>query len=407
MATILPFRALRARPDRAAEIAAPPYDVLSSDEAKALAARRPLSFLRVSKPEIELPPTLRADDPAVYACGAKNFRRLQEEGHLVRDVRPAFHLYRQEAHGHAQTGFVALASCAEVERGLVKRHEFTRPDKENDRMRHIETLGAQTGPAFLLFRDSPALSRILEKRALEKPEVDFVAEDGVRHTTWTVADPAALRAIEEGFHALPALYIADGHHRTAAAVRLWQKQPDRAAVAGFLAVLFPADTTRILAYNRFVLDRVGLSEEAFLDRIREVAEVADAASPIPRNAHEVCFRSSGRWRVLRWRAERIAREHEPVERLDVALLQKQVLAPILGIGDPRTSERIRFVGGIRGTAELEKLAAEHPEGVAFSMHPTSVADLMAIADRGQVMPPKSTWFEPKLRDGLFNHVFDG
>lgn len=406
MATVLPFRALRAVPERAARIAAPPYDVLSSSEARALAEGNPRSFLRVSKPEIELDPSTRADNPAVYARGAENLRRFESEGDLARDARPRFHLYRQEAHGHAQTGFVALASCAEVGQGIVKRHELTRPDKEDDRARHIEALGAQTGPAFLLFRSDPALLRILEERSAGKPDADFVADDGVRHSTWSVADAPAIRAIEEGFRRLPALYIADGHHRTAAAVRFWKKFPGRPSAAGFLAVIFPHDATRILAYNRFVLDRHGLTEDAFSARLRELADLVPAASPVPRGKHEICVFTGRRWLSLRWKDALVARETEPIEQLDVALLQKHVLAPLLGISDPRTSERIRFVGGIRGTAELEKLAVEHPGGVAFSLHPTSVADLLTIADRGQIMPPKSTWFEPKLRDGLFSHVLD-
>lgn len=407
MATVLPFRALRAVHEKSARIAAPPYDVLSSAEARSLAAGNPLSFLRVSKPEIELNPSARADVAAVYALGAKNLRRLQSEGHLVRDARPLFHLYRQEAHGHAQTGFVALASCAEVERGIVKRHELTRPDKEDDRARHIETLGAQTGPAFLLFRSDPDLLRILRESSAGKPEFDFVAEDKVRHSGWAIHDAAVIHAIEAGFRRLPALYIADGHHRTAAAVRLWKKRMELTSAAGFLAVIFPEDQTRILSYNRFVLDRHGLSEETLLARLHELAEMTPTSSAVPRGKHEVCIFTGARWLSLRWKDGLVAREKEPIDQLDVALLQKHVLAPLLGIADPRTSERIRFVGGIRGTAELEKLAAEHPGGVAFSLHPTSVADLMEIADRNQIMPPKSTWFEPKLRDGLFSHVLDG
>lgn len=406
MAVVQPFRALRALPSRAAEIAAPPYDVLSSEEARALAAHRPFSFLRVSKPEIEFPPAIRPEDPRVYARGAKNLRRLQNEGCLLRDPQPVFHLYRQEADGHAQTGFVALASCAEVEAGVVKRHEFTRPDKEDDRARHIETLGAQTGPAFLLFEASPVLRRALTEGSSVPPEVDFVADDGVRHSTWTIADPERIRAIQEAFRALPALYIADGHHRTAAAVRLWKKFPDRSAAAGFLAVIFPADATRILPYNRFVMDRAGLSEETFLDRLRAVAEVQADASATPSKKHAIAFLCGKRWRILRWKRDLLARAGTPLEQLDAALLQTHLLAPILGIADPRTSERIRFIGGIRGPRELERLADRHPEGIAFSMHPTSVADLLAVADRGEVMPPKSTWFEPKLRDGLFSHLLD-
>ena len=404
MATLSPFAALRPDPALAASVCELPYDVMSSDEARALAADRPLSFLRVSKPEIDLPPGTDLHSPDVYATGRKNFQRLVADGVLRRDPAPCYHLYRQILGTHSQTGLVALASCDEYLRGIVKKHELTRPDKEDDRMRHIEALSAQTGPAFLTYRAAPAIDAFVRRVTAAAPEVDFTAPDGVRHSSWPVAGPDDIAFLRDAFAAIHALYIADGHHRSAAAARVFQARQGAGGSAGFLGVVFPHDQLRILPYNRVLRDLNGHDPESLLAALGRVCEIRDPGAPDPARRQELGLFLDGRWRTLVFRPETTALATTTVDRLDVALLQAHVLAPVFGIDDPRTSERIAFVGGIRGTGELEERVASGTFACAFSLYPTDIGDLMAVADAGGIMPPKSTWFEPKLRDALFSHL---
>ncbi len=403
MATIRPFAALLPKPDLAARICELPYDVMSSQEARALASGNPHSFLRVSKPEIDLPPGSDLYSPAVYAQGKANLDQLMADGSLSRDSQPCFHLYRQVMGKHSQVGLVAAASCAEYLDGTIKKHELTRPDKEDDRVRHIETLNSQTGPVFLTYRARPSLDAWIQTRMDETPRVDFESADGVRHTAWRIADDDGLRYLAAEFAEVPYLYIADGHHRSAAAARVFQSRGGRGQSGSFLTVIFPHDQMRILPYNRALKDLHGLNPGQLLDRIESVFKVRPDGAAQPTRKHQLGLFLEGRWYGLTFRPEFTA-DADAIERLDVTLLQRHILAPIFGIDDPRTSKRIHFVGGIRGTGELEKLVNADEFACAFSMFPTSIEDLMAIADAGGIMPPKSTWFEPKLRDAMFCHM---
>lgn len=404
MATIKPFAALRPRPDEAARICELPYDVMSSDEARETAAGNPLSFLRVSKPEIDLDPGVDPYNEAVYAKGAENFNRLIHEGHLRRDEKPCFYLYRQIMGDHAQLGLVAVASCEEYLANVIKKHELTRPEKEDDRVRHVEALNSQTGPVFLTYRAVPALDDFFAKQTGGDPDVDFTANDGVRHTAWVIDAPVGIEFIQKQFEAIPHLYIADGHHRSAAACRVYQTRKGEGNSAFFLTVIFPDNQMQILPYNRAVKDLNGMTPEQFLEELGKVFVRKSSASPVsPTGKHAVGLYLDGAWQELKFHPH-LVRTDDPIEKLDVTLLQKHVLSPLLGIGDPRTSNRISFIGGIRGTGELEKLVNGGAYACAFSMFPTSIQDLMAVADANQIMPPKSTWFEPKLRDAMFCHL---
>jgi uncharacterized protein (DUF1015 family) len=403
MAMVKPFAALRPKPELAKEICELPYDVMSSAEARTLAKGRPLSFLHVSKPEIDLPEGTNLYDDAVYAKGKENFARLIAEGALRQDKEPSFYLYRQVMGQHAQIGLVAVASCQEYLDGIVKKHELTRPDKENDRVRHIETLNSQTGPVFLTYRAVKELDDLFAKHTSAQPEIDFTAPDGVRHSAWTISGPGEIAFIRNAFAKIPALYIADGHHRSAAAARVFQTRKGAGSSADFLAVIFPDPQMQILPYNRVLKDLNGNSAEQLLQKLDAVFVITSGAVPAPTRRHEVCLYVDGKWRKMAFRPQ-FAATKDPIEKLDVTLLQKFVLAPMFGIDDPRTSERINFVGGIRGTGELEKLVNSGAYACAFSMFPTSIQELMAIADAGAIMPPKSTWFEPKLRDAMFCHM---
>jgi uncharacterized protein (DUF1015 family) len=403
MAIIKPFPALRPNPELAPRICELPYDVMSSDEARQIAAGNPLSFLHVSKPEIDLPPGTDLYSPVVYAKGSENFKGLIAKGALVQDKEAAFYLYRQVMGQHSQVGLVAAASCDEYLGGGIKKHELTRVDKEDDRVRHIEALNSQTGPVFLTYRAVPALDSIFAKANSGKPDVDFTSADGVRHTSWTISDTSAIQTIEAQFVKIPALYVADGHHRSAAAARVFQSRKGMGHSSSFLTVIFPHNQMQILPYNRVLKDLNGQSESQILDKLDAVFEVTSGGSPIPTVKHRLSFFLGGRWFALKFRPHLTA-TRDPIEGLDVTLLQKHVLAPIFAIADPRTSKRLNFVGGIRGTAELEKLVNSGEYACAFSMFPTSIEDLMMIADAGGIMPPKSTWFEPKLRDAMFCHM---
>jgi uncharacterized protein (DUF1015 family) len=403
MATVKPFAALRPKPELASRICELPYDVMSSEEARQMAKGNPLSFLHVSKPEIDLPPGTNPYSPEVYAMGRKNLDRLMAEGALQQDEHPCYYLYRQIMGSHSQVGLVAAASCQEYLEGTIKKHEFTRPDKEDDRVRHMEALNAQTGPVFLTYKSLAALDQFVETRISKAPDVEFTANDGVQHSCWTVGDPEGVRLIDSEFRRIPALYIADGHHRSAAAARVFQSRDAKGHSAEFLTVIFPHDQMQILPYNRVLRDLNGLSIDEVMAKLKNLFEVLPHATGHPSKKHELCLFIAGQWHQLRFRPEFTA-SLNPIDSLDVSLLQNHVLSPLFGIEDPRTSQRISFVGGIRGTEELEKLVHSGAHACAFSMFPTRIEDLMSIADTGGIMPPKSTWFEPKLRDAMFCHL---
>jgi uncharacterized protein (DUF1015 family) len=408
MATVKPFAALRPKPELASRVCELPYDVMSSQEARDIAAANPLSFLHVSKPEIDLPPATNMYAPQVYATGKENFRHLIKQGALVQDAQPCFYLYRQIMGAHSQVGLVAAASCEEYLNGIVKKHELTRPDKEDDRVRHIETLEAQTGPVFLVYRADAATDRIIASVTAGIPDLDFTAADAVRHTSWVIDRAAVMDQIRQSLAQTPFLYIADGHHRCAAAARVCQSRKGSGESAFFLSVIFPHNQVQILPYNRVLKDLNGLSATQMLEKLDGVFIIqpstgGHSASVRPSRKHELGLYMAGHWHTLHFRP-RFAATSDPIEKLDVTLLQKYVLDPIFGINDPRTSKRINFVGGIRGGAELEKLVNNGEYACAFSMFPTRIEDLMAIADAGGIMPPKSTWFEPKLRDAMFCHL---
>lgn len=406
MIRLHPFTALRPPGNLAAEVACVPYDTISTEEARGLAEGHPLSFLRVVRSEIELDPATSAYDPAVYLAAADRLRRMADDGTLVRDAEPSLYLYRQVMHGRPQLGIVGCVEVEQYRRGEIRRHEKTRPDKEDDRTRHLLVTGCHAEPVFLCFRDADgAVAATMAGDTSSRPLFHFVAADGITHTGWRVRDPAPyLRA----FEAMERVYIADGHHRSAGADRAAAEIDAGGGGRGgaehrrFLAVLFPQEQLRILPYNRVVRDLNGLDEAALLAALRQVGEVSDSADGVPESRGEVDFRVGGRWRRLRFDPASIDRS-DPIGSLDVSLLQDRVLAPILGIQDPRRDPRIDFVGGIRGIHELARRGDEG--GVAFSMHPTSLEELLAVADADMIMPPKSTWFEPKLRSGLFVHEF--
>ena len=403
MATLKPFAALRPKPELAAQICELPYDVMSSEEARVMAAGNPLSFLHVSKPEIDLAPGVDLYSQEVYAKGKENFTKLISQGSLKQDAQPCFYLYRQIMGGHAQIGLVAAASVEEYLKNIIKKHEFTRPDKEDDRVRHIETLNSQTGPVFLTYRAVAAMDEFIAKKITEKPDVDFTGKDGVRHTSWTVGDAAGVQFIAEQFAKIPFLYIADGHHRSAAAGRVYQSRKGAGHSGEFLTVIFPHNQMQILPYNRVLKDLNGLTAAQLVQKLEGIFVIKPNGAAKPTRKHELGLFIGGQWHALTFRPQ-FAATNDPIEKLDVTLLQKFVLDPIFGITDPRTSKKINFVGGIRGTAELEKLVNSAEYACAFSMFPTSIEDLMTIADAGGIMPPKSTWFEPKLRDAMFCHM---
>ncbi|MEW6159708.1 MAG: DUF1015 family protein [Verrucomicrobiota bacterium] len=403
MATVKPFPALRPRPDLAQQICELPYDVMSSDEARQMASGNPLSFLHVSKPEIDLPPGIDPYSAEVYAKGRENFRQLIHDGVLRQDPRPCFYLYRQIMDRHSQIGIVGAASCEEYLQGIIKKHEFTRPDKEDDRVRHIDTLNSQTGPVFLTYRARPDLDAIVARKTADEPEIDFTAGDGVRHTAWTVGDAATIQAIQDAFEQTPALYIADGHHRSAAAARVYQARHGADQSAYFLSVLFPHNQLQILPYNRVIKHLNGLSPAQLLEKLDGIFVIKTPGVSVPERKHELALYLAGQWHTLHFRPH-FAATTDPIEKLDITLLQKYVLAPLFGIEDQRTSKAIHFVGGIRGTGELEKLVNSGEYACAFSLFPTRIEDLMIISDAGGIMPPKSTWFEPKLRDAMFCYL---
>ena len=393
---IRPFAAVRPNREDAALVASVPYDVVDTAEAKALAAGNPKSFLHVSRPEIDLAPDTDCSSPEAYAQARRALDGLLANGTLVRDGEPKFYAYRQTMGGHSQTGIVATFDTKDYLSGVLKQHEKTRRDKEDDRTRHIETLSAHTGPAFLTYRDDPAIDMIVMDACRGEPLYDFVAEDGIGHTVWEIAPASSCMAdeLQELFARIPVAYIADGHHRSAAASRYAKEHNFEGESRWFLAVIFPASQLRILSYNRLVSDLNGLSDEEFLSCVSENFSIGEKGE---RNCR-MYFR--GRWLDLSWS---IPHGTDAVSSLDVAYLQERLLAPVLGIGDPRTDSRISFMGGIRGDDALVAKVDSGENAVAFAMEPVTVDEIMSIADAGAIMPPKSTWFEPKLRSGLFVH----
>jgi uncharacterized protein (DUF1015 family) len=400
------FKALRPSQEEAPIVSAPPYDVVTTDEASKLASGNPLSLLHVSRAEIDFAPGQDPHADAVYAKALANFRTLVSGGHLKRDNSSSIYVYQQQMGEHRQTGIVALTMVDDYDNGIIRKHEKTRKDKEDDRTRLTDVTNANLGPVFLTYRDNKKLDAVVSKAMKQVPLFDFTAEDGVHHRGWQIKGGDDVIKL---FNEVPRAYIADGHHRAASAARVGRIRRElnpahtgKEDYNAFLSVLFPASQLRILPYNRLVFDLNALTPAKFTNALKKIGTLTADAPTAPAEAGTVCLYMGGKWRSLRFNEPW---GNDPVSSLDVSLLQDRVLAPILGIDDPRTSERISFVGGIRGTQYLEKQVNEGHAAIAFSMFPTSVEQLMKIADAGQIMPPKSTWFEPKLRSGLFINIF--
>jgi len=397
MSAIFPFAALRPTPTAAAAVASVPYDVVSSDEARALAEGNPLSFLHVSRPEIDLAAGADPHADAAYQQAAKAFSTLRSEAPLVVEELPSFYVYRLRMGNHVQSGLAACFSIDEYDRDVIKKHEKTRPDKEDDRTRHMLAIGAQTGPVFLTYRASKDVDSIVRRVVAGEPLFDFSAPDDVRHEVWQV--PAnENQAIVDAFAKVEALYIADGHHRAASAARTRKSLAAKGAGEHdrVLAVAFPDKQVQVLPYNRVVRDLNGMTPDAFLAALEQKMPLRKGVSPMPRQKGQLEMYLSGEWHTVHLKTA--------ANDLDVDVLETEILQPLLGIKDVRTDKRIDYVGGIRGTEELERLVNSGAAAVAFSMYPVSVKDLMRVSDAGGIMPPKSTWFEPKLRDGLLSHL---
>ncbi len=413
MAIFRPFQAIRPQPSLAGRVAALPYDVMDSQEAREAVKDNPYSFLHVDKAEVDLDPSIDIYDRRVYEKAAENLSKMGAEGIYIQEETPCFYIYQQVMDGRIQTGIVGCAAIDDYLKGHIKKHELTRADKEEDRIRHVDACNANTGPIFLTYRAAEPISRRVEAWISHHPPVyDLTAEDGIIHRVWVVDGQEEIAAFEEAFGRIPDFYIADGHHRAASAVRVGQMR--RVAHPGytgeeefnyFLAVLFPDDQLKIWDYNRVVHDLNGMDKEAFLKGLGQAYTCEEMEGPCrPQEKHTMGMYLDGQWYLCRVRADKIT-ETDPVKRLDVSILQEKVLTPLLGIDDPRTSSRIDFVGGIRGLGELEKMV-DGGKAVAFAMYPTGLDELMDIADSGHIMPPKSTWFEPKLRSGFFVHRLD-
>ncbi len=409
MPRVQPFRAVRPTAEKAAQVASVPYDVVNRDEAAALADGNPDSFLHVVRPDIDLPPETDPYADEIYAKAAENLQRLVRDGVLQQDAEPSVFLYRQIMNGKSQIGVVCCCHVEDYENNLILKHEFTRPAKEDDRTRHVMTLGAHAGPVFLTYRDNPDLNGLVNAAIRETPLYDFTADDGVQHTVWRVAKSAAYVA---SLTAVPEFYVADGHHRAASAWRAGKARreanPDHNGTEEynwFLTVLFPASQLNILAYNRIIKDLNGQTPDQIRERLSGVGKLEETSDPVPDRAGTFCIYLDGKWWRLRVPADSIDHQ-DAINSLDVAILEQRVIRPIFGIEDVRTDPRIDFVGGIRGTKELEKRVDSGEWAFAVSMFPTSIEQLMAVSDAGEVMPPKSTWFEPKLRSGLLTHLLD-
>lgn len=412
MATVRPFRGLRPRPELAAQVASRPYDVLSSEEARAEASENRLSFLRVGKAEIDLPPAADPHDEQVYLRARQNLEEMIREGVLRQDPEPAYYLYAQILEHHAQFGIAACVSVQDYLTDVIKRHELTRPEKETDRAQHVLITNAHTGPILMAYHPEPGIDDIVDRIRSRQPVVDFVAADDVRHQLWVVSNPSSINTITAAFQNVSSFYIADGHHRSAAAVRAAQERASRnprhlgsEEYNCFLAVLFPHNQLQILGYNRLVKDLAGQTAREFLSKLRKVFVIEEWEDVSVPGKGEFGLYVDGAWYKLH-APPALTAVADPVSRLDVSILQDHLLGPMLGIDDPRTDERIDFVGGIHGIEELERRVNSGEMTAGFLLHPTSMDELMTIADAGCMMPPKSTWFEPKLRDGLIVHLFD-
>lgn len=404
------FKGLFPSPKLAADVAAVPYDVVNREEAFDLAHDKPLNLLHVDRAEIDLPLDVDPYDAQVYAKALENFTTLQDEKVLLRESRPCMYLYRQSVGKHSQTGLVTTCHVQDYEKDVIKKHEKTRQDKEDDRTRLVDTLSANTGPIFLTYRGNKSIDAVIKGAMEAAPINDFTAADGVRHQVWRVGAGACVSLESLFADKVPCAYIADGHHRAASAFRVGKMRQERAKGAStgeedfnwFLGVLFPADELFILPYNRAVKDLNGLTVEEFVAKVESIFSLKYTTAKDPAEPGQCCMYLDGKWHALSWKPDANA---SPIDQLDVSILQDRLLKPVLGIDDPRTSKRIDFIGGIRGTPELERLVNNGDAAVAFSMYPVTVDQLMAISDAGQIMPPKSTWFEPKLRSGLFIHTF--
>lgn len=403
MAEIRAFRGWRPTTAQAGQVASPPYDVLNSAEARAMAAGNPCSFLHICKPEIDLPADVDEHSEAVYQQGAQNLRQFVAQGILRQDPTPSLYIYSQRMGSHYQTGLVALASAREYTDDKIKKHEHTRPDKVEDRTKIISTMGAHAEPVFLTYRHRDAVDALVKTIQQRPPVADFTSDDGFGHTVWTVTDPREIDALVGEMREIDLMYIADGHHRSASAVEnhAWDKTD---ATAFFLAVIFPDNQLAIMDYNRAVKDLNGLGKADFLKQLEGKFTVKPWSRQKPPSRHTAAMYLDRQWHLLTMKPEFI-NEQDPQKRLDVSLLQENLLAPVLGIANPRTDQRIDFIGGLRGLGELERIVDDGSHAVAFAMYPVSISDLIAIADAGEVMPPKSTWFEPKLRSGLIVNIF--
>ena len=402
------FQGLRPQPEQAAKVACVPYDVINSEEAAQLAAGNPLSLLHVIRPEIDLPANIDLHSEPVYAKAVENFKAFQAKGILQRETEPCIFLYKLRMGNHEQIGVTAVFHTDDYNNDIIKKHEKTRKDKEDDRTRITHDLSANPEPVFLTYKDLPEIDALVSAVVKEKTLYDFTAPDGIQHTVWRVG-AANSEAYMKAFAKVPFGYVADGHHRSASAARVGiERKAANSQHTGsedynwFLATIFPASQLQVLPYNRVVFDLNGLTPESFLAKVKSIFTVSEGANDKPASPTHVNMYLGGKWYGLHWQTDAHA---DPVSKLDVSVLQERLLAPVLGIDDPRTSKRIDFVGGIRGTAELVKRVNSGEAAVAFSMYPVTVDQLMAIADAGQIMPPKSTWFEPKLRSGLFVHTF--
>lgn len=402
-----PFKAVRPVPAFAQEVAAPPYDVLNAEEARQKANGKPYSFLHISKAEIDLPENTDPYSPAVYAKSAENYRALLEKGVLKQDEKPCYYVYRAVMGDHVQTGLAVAASVAEYDKNRIRRHEFTRVDKEDDRVRQIDALNAQTGPALLAYRQIPEIDAIIKKTVKTAPAYEITGDNAIRHALWVIDDDADIAAITAAFDKQDVVYIADGHHRSAAASRVAKARANanphhtgNEDYNYFLAVAFPISEMKILDYNRVIKDLNGLTEQEFLESLTEHFTISSVKQTKPSKKGMFGMYLAGQWYELQTKH---AAPADPVKALDVSILSDLVLTPLLGIKDPRTDKRIDFVGGMRGLQELEKRVDSGEMAVAFALYPTQMTELTAVADSGQVMPPKSTWFEPKLVDGLVSN----
>jgi len=413
MAIVRPFKGLRVNPEFAKEVASPPYDVLNTKEARSMAGSNPRSFLRVNKSELEFDDSVDPYSEIVYKRAKENLEKFESQGVMARDKKPCFYLYRITMDGRPQTGLVALTSVDEYEEGKIKKHEHTRPEKVNDRARHMEIVGAQVGPVLSTFRHNGEISRIFKRVTSKKAEIVFVADDGVRHELWVVEDGKTIKEIENAFAKLDCLYIADGHHRSESAAELCRRMKKanknhtgKEPYNYFINVIFPDNELAIMPYNRVVKDLNDMTLDQFLHRISDKFSVTPQNGEInPSKLHTFGFYNDGKWYLLEAKPGTFDPKHS-TQSLDASILAENLIGPVLGITNPRTDKRIDFVGGIRGTKGLERLVNSGEYKAAFSVYPTSIEQLLNVADRGEVMPPKSTWFEPKLRDGLVVYLLN-